>query len=163
MEDNDIEITENDSEIAQKRQRVTKAQLRRRINKVYKLLLQGWTYTDLIQFSSKEWGISPRQTSKYIAAATKEIEETAIEVRQNAFNELLASHKEMKKTANSAMDLRLVLDIDKEDAKLLGLYAASKNFNLDIDLSSLTDEQLIAIRDGADILEVLRQSSEDGG
>jgi len=56
-----------------------------------------------------------------------------------------------------SQDWKTVLDVDKEDAKLLGLYAAEKLLNFDIDWDSLTTEQVERIAAGEDPLKVLQR------
>lgn len=52
-------------------------------------------------------------------------------------------------------DLKLLLSCNQRRAKLLGLDAPKRRRNFDIDLQTLTDEQLTRLAAGEDVLDVL--------
>lgn len=97
-----------------------------RINRVYQLLIQGWHRSDIVQFGSKEWGVSDRSVDEYIRRANTIINANAKVKQKRELNKMLNRHDDMRSRAYKVDDLRLILDIDREDAKILGLYQPEK-------------------------------------
>lgn len=104
----------------------TKAETKRRIKAVSKLLLNGASRADILQYAIESWNISEPQTDKYIASANKGFAQSAvfssdeqIGIAINRLNRLYMYHLENK-------DYRDALTVQKEINKLFGLYAPEK-------------------------------------
>ena len=97
-----------------------------RVDTIYLLILQGHRIPHIVQKSSKKWGVSERQVYYYVRRAQTLIREQAERVRQEAFDEHLMARRLLRKLAHDANDERLAFDILKDEARLLGLYAAEQ-------------------------------------
>jgi len=139
-----------------------KERVQKRVETVYRLILQGETIPNICQNLSKIEGVSERTVYRYIARARAMIHAEAKRVRAEAFDEHLAARRRMRKDAHDAKDGRLAFDLLRDEAKLLDLYPAqkSKQEALNIDVAKLTDEQLDRIIAGEDPLIVLATSSQ---
>jgi hypothetical protein len=150
----------DDAAAKKEHRKATNALRDQRVQVVYQLLLQGFTSAQILQ-NIASWGLSPRSNAYYIAAATKRIRAAAAELRASMLEQMLARHADLRVKLYVAQDYATVLAVDKEDAKLLGLYAPEKGVNLQINWESLTDEQLRRVADGEDILKVLGEVKND--
>jgi len=128
----------------------------KRINVVYELMLMGYPVPVILQ-NIAPWGLSKRQNQYYIKWATQRIHEVAAAAQKDAALQMLARHADLRKKMYAAAQHRDVLEVDKEDAKLMGLYPTEKSVNLDIDWNSFTTAQLERIAAGEDILKVLAE------
>lgn len=104
----------------------TKAEVKRRIRAISKLLLNGASRADILQYAIELWSISEAMVDKYIAKANEGFKQSAAfnndaEVGKaiNRLNRLYMAHIENK-------DYREALAVQKELNKLLGLYAPEK-------------------------------------
>ncbi len=137
--------------------KATNGQKNQRIRAVFELLLSDTPRPDIMQYSANNWGLTTRQTDKYIAWANELIEAESAAMQTEAFAQALGKLKIMRHSALKAVDLRLAFDMTKEINKLLNLYPPkeSKVTNLDVDLSQLTDDQLQRIAAGEDPASVM--------
>lgn len=103
--------------------KVDNATAAQRVEVVYRMLLDGWTNTQICQNVSKSWGCTDRQSYRYIEQARKRIEEEAAKYRADAFSEHLMARRELRRDSK---DKRLTLDILKDEAQLLDLYPAKR-------------------------------------
>lgn len=128
-----------------------------RIRAVYELLISDTPRPDIMQYSANNWGLTTRQTDKYIAWANEVIAEEASRIQTKAFEQHLAKRAALRHKALKDGDARLAFEILKDESKLLNLYPAkeSKVTNLDVDLSQLTDDQLQRIAQGDDPASVM--------
>lgn len=101
--------------------------VRRRVQEIYDLLLQGDSLSNIVQNCSKSMGVSTRQVYKYAARARALIKKEAARVREEAFEEHLIARRQMRKDAHEAKDKRLAFDILKDETKLLDLYPAERH------------------------------------
>jgi hypothetical protein len=107
----------------------SKAEVLQRVEKVFELRLGGAEYADIVQYASapeQAWGVSGRQIWNYIAAADRRIKQ-----RFDARAEhLLARHLLQRRTlyahAMGAGDFRTALAVLQDEAKLEGLYPATR-------------------------------------
>jgi len=139
--------------------RSTDAETIERVNKIYQLLIQGWHRPEILQFGVKTWGISERSVDEYIRYANTDIKKNAEAKQKRALNYMLNRHSDLISRAYTEGNLRLALDVDREDAKLMGLYAPEKSSNLNINLNELTDEQLERLAKGENVYSVLANKS----
>ncbi len=101
----------------------TQAQLAERVRIVFELLLSGTPRVDIIQYSSKNWGVTGRMCDKYIAKANELIHAEATKIIENAFEDHLVMRDSLRLAALKDGDKRLAHEILRDTAKLLGLYA----------------------------------------
>jgi hypothetical protein len=107
----------------------TKAEVRKRVEEVFKLRLGGAEFADIREYArapEQAWGVSDGQLWRYIAAADKLVKE-----RFDAKAEhLLARHLLQRRTLYAhcvgAGDFRTALAVLKDEAELEGLYPPQK-------------------------------------
>jgi|TARA_Y100000361_G_scaffold154095_1_gene178127 hypothetical protein len=102
--------------------RCTAAEKQFRIARCSRMMANGATRSDLVQYAAHTWGISKRQCDEYIAEARKELEEDWNLDRQ-AFAAVLLSqlnivHKKALETSNLAVTLGCI----NSAAKIARLY-----------------------------------------
>ena len=51
----------------------TNAEIKKRITEIYKMLIQAYSYSDIIRYCSEKYQVSSRTAEKYIDVATKRI------------------------------------------------------------------------------------------
>ena len=98
-----------------------------RINAVLALIHRGWASPRIVQNIAQTWDIERRQAYAYMKSARKRIEKLYAEKRVGLVGEILSRHNDLRDKGYADNDFRLILDVDKEDAKLLGLYPAEKH------------------------------------
>ena len=106
--------------------RANAAEQERRIQSVYERLLHGARRFEILQFVAKTWGGSARTADDLIAAANALIKHQAAQTRDENFAEQVALRRSLRSKAAESNDYRLMLDIARDEAKLLDLYPAEK-------------------------------------
>ncbi len=135
-----------------------------RVEVVYRLILHGWTPTQIVQnitnpLSKDYWGVNSRQTYNYIRTAYRRIREDAAKLRRDALEEHLLARRLLRR---ETADPKVQLEVLKDEAKLLGLYPPVQATLATVDLTRLTDEQLERIANGEDPRIVLAAPSAGG-
>ncbi len=102
--------------------KTTTSEKEHRINEIYKKLLEGASRPAIIHYSSNSWGVSTRATDEYIKQARQRMQSDLDSARQTAMAEHLAARRKLRYEANMSGDNRLVLDVLRDEAKLLSLY-----------------------------------------
>lgn len=101
-----------------------KATVEQRIELVYRLILDGWESTAIVQNSTvKAWGLKNRQVWAYIGRARTRMKKELAKYRKVALEEHIAARRKLRREAS---DGRLALEVLRDEAKLLGLYAPEK-------------------------------------
>jgi len=103
-----------------------KIEYEQRVDVVLGLMARGWRKVRIVQNVSKTWDVTSRQAYNYARSAEKRIAAIGQRKREGLLDELLARHDDLRDKGYGDRDHRLVLDVDKEDAKLLGLYPPTK-------------------------------------
>jgi hypothetical protein len=100
------------------------AEIERRIEAVYRLILDGWDSTAIVQNStSRGWGVKSRQIRGYIRRARTRMRAELEKYRLVALEEHVAARRKLRKETH---DERVKLEVLRDEAKLLGLYAAER-------------------------------------
>ena len=96
--------------------------------KIYQisLLLRRKPMAFIIEYMRAEWHIEKAQAYRYIAAARKEWKKYFEKLKKDGMAYHVAQIRDLKDKAYTENDMRLVLDITKEEAKLMGIYPAEK-------------------------------------
>lgn len=128
--------------------RTTEADVAMRVEAVRRLILQGANRYDILQFVAKNWCASARMADDYVARARQSILEAMKPERAQNLAEHIEARRDIRRKANEAKDHRLVLDVLKDEAKLMDLYPADRSDVRFMDMSKLTDEELRAIASG---------------
>ena len=106
----------------------TNAEMNKRVNEIYSLILSRVNRTQILQYASKKWGeISDRTVDSYISKARDLIQkETAIN-RKDALAEHIATRNQLYQIALKKEKLQTCLQILDSTAKLQGLHEALPN------------------------------------
>ena len=80
----------------------------------------------IIEYCKKTYHIEKAQAYHYINEARKEWEQYYKKLKANGLTYHAAQLRDLKDNANTTQDWRLLLDITKEEAKLMGIYPAEK-------------------------------------
>jgi hypothetical protein len=104
--------------------KATKVEMGQRTHEVTNMLLSGASRGDILRIASEKWGASERTADTHISRARAILHEQAEAYRQSAFAEHIAARRALRKLAHEREDWRLVLELLRDEAKLLGLYAA---------------------------------------
>jgi|WetSurMetagenome_2_1015567.scaffolds.fasta_scaffold82367_7 hypothetical protein len=102
------------------------ATIETRVDEIYQLMIQGWQTVNILHYAAQKWEIKDREVKNYIQKARKRIKQNYESRQKVALSEMIARHDDMRSRLYKEGDLRGVLDVDKEDSKLLGLYAPEK-------------------------------------
>lgn len=97
-----------------------------RIEDLKSRLLQGVSDFFLRKYAVATWDVSHSQARRYIQHAKKLIRHEAKPYTDDVFLDHLAIRRDLRKRANEQGDLKLVLEIAKDEASLLALYDVKK-------------------------------------
>jgi hypothetical protein len=100
-----------------------------RVEEVFKLRLGGAEFADIRQFASEpeqNWNVSDRQLWRYIAAADKLVKERFDARAEHLLNRHLLQRRTLFAHAMGAGDFRTALAVLQDEARLEGLYPATK-------------------------------------
>ena len=105
----------------------TNAEVKARVEEVFRLRLDGAQYHDIVQFAAEnDWNVRERQIREYMARADKLL----VERRDKSRQQLIALHMARRETlyarALNAADYRTALAVLCDAAKLRGLYPSDK-------------------------------------
>lgn len=100
----------------------TAVEYQKRINEVYLALINGSSRDEILGNARAKWGVERAAADTLIARARKRLDEEASEYRAMAMAEHLAARRHLRSQAAQARDRRLVLEVLRDEAKLLGLY-----------------------------------------
>ena len=133
--------------------RANLAEKARRTAAVYELLLDGYTYEDLVAFITQTYKVGKRQAGYYVRWARERMEEELAKRRESALAEHIAARQRLRRKVTD--DDRLVLQILKDEAELLGLYEQTVRLKGDKeepvwlgDVRDLSDDELKQIAGG---------------
>ena len=111
--------------------RADKATYEQRMTVIIGLIIRGMNAARIVPNIAAQWDITERHGRNYVRAARRRLEALAEHKRKHLLDEMIVRHDDLREKGYTGGDLKLVLDVDKEDAKLLGLYPAEKH-ELDI-------------------------------
>ncbi len=121
-----------------------------RVNQVLSLIHRGWDSAKIVPNISSAWNVTDRQARGYVQSARTRIAKLYEHKRRHMVSEILARHDDLRDKGYANADYGLVLDTDKEDAKLLGLYAPERHeVNLSGDALDAAIERELARLAGA--------------
>ncbi len=107
----------------------TKAEVMKRVEEVFKLRLGGAEFSDIVQYASapeQNWNVSERQLWNYIAAADRLVKERFDAKAEHLLNRHVLQRRTLYAHAMGAGDFRTALAVLQDEAKLEGLYPATK-------------------------------------
>ena len=101
--------------------RSTKVETEHRINAVYKLLAEGNSRSQVIQFVSEKWGVTDRQADNYMARAREKLLEDCEMERPAWIAEALARLRTYEKAAFKEKQNQTAINSVQAQAKLIGI------------------------------------------
>jgi len=99
----------------------TKAAKEFRVNTVYKLLIDGKSRGDIVQFCSDEWNVSIRQGDTYIAEAREKIEADCTISRQEFLAEAIVGLRSIRQQAERRGQYQVAVNTVRLMTELVGL------------------------------------------
>src|SRR5215470_19650666 len=108
----------------------SKAEVRKRVEEVFKLRLGGANLADIVQYASapeQAWGVAERQIANYIKAADQLMVERFDAKAPCLLNRHLLQRDQVFAHAMGAGDFRTALAVLDSGAKLLGLFPAERH------------------------------------
>ena len=91
------------------------------------LLLRRKPLSFIIEYIRKNWGLEKAQAYNYIKLARNEWKKYFTNLKHAGVSYHVTQMRDLKDQAFIEKDTRLVLDIAKEEAKLMGIYPAEKH------------------------------------
>lgn len=107
--------------MAKKTKKPTTAERDNRITKVYKLLLDGSSRPEIMEYCSKNWGLQRAATDNLIQEATKQIQSDLESVRPSALASTIKKQRDLYQQALVMNNLGVARQVLMDTAKLLGL------------------------------------------
>jgi hypothetical protein len=107
----------------------TKAEVRQRVNEVFKLRLGGAEFADIREYAAapeRAWGVSDTQLWRYIRGADTLCKDHFDAQAEHLLNRHLLQRRTLYAHAMGAGDFRTALAVLQDEAKLEGLYPATK-------------------------------------
>lgn len=105
--------------------RIDEVEKQKRIYQV-SLLLRRRPVSFIVDFIRQEWGIERAQAFNYIRLAKEEWKKYFANMKSSGIGYHISQMREIKDKAHGNDDLRLVFDIAKEEAKLMGMEIERK-------------------------------------
>lgn len=110
-----------------KRTKSDHAEVALRVEEVLVLKLDGATIREIREHAvEKGWGVSDTQLYRYQASAEKLLDAELKERRRNVVNRHLARRERLYAKAIKCDDIRVALEVMRDEAKLRGLYPDSE-------------------------------------
>jgi len=105
-----------------------------------------------VQFIAQEWGLEKRQAFNYIKLAKEEWARYFANMKSSGIGYHISQMREIKDKAYGNDDLRLVFDVAKEEAKLMGMEIERKEIGgpgsfAEFMKATIAKEQELNVRD----------------
>ena len=108
--------------------RATNAEISRRVDQIYTLMLGGASYRDILAHCEKhEWPVKKRMIDHYIQRARERFEQAAETKRGQEFGRALDRLEDLYSRNLKIQDYKAALAVVKERLTLLGLYPPAKS------------------------------------
>lgn len=101
--------------------KASKAEFENRINEVFSMLVIGATTAHIVRYSSETWGVTRRQTEKYIARATERLKKLATIDREVEVSKAIKRYEMIFQKALKDGQYYAAINAQKELCKLLAL------------------------------------------
>jgi len=98
------------------------AEIEKRINTVYSLILDCYSTNNICRYASEKWGISSRQAERLIKEARDRMIKIASIDNEQAFAEEVEARRQLIKIALAEKRLQTALNAMDSRAKLRGLF-----------------------------------------
>lgn len=98
------------------------AEIEKRVNQVYSLILQCHSTEKIVAYARQTWGINRAQTTRYIQRARDRMKEVCAIEREEAYAEELELRREIIRKALDDKKYQTALQAADSRAKLRGLF-----------------------------------------
>ena len=113
---------QNGGHLGTKQKKSTFAEAEKRRQIVFEMYCHDESYSSIARYCAENWGIRSRQTQTYVSQAKKRLEKETLPKYEEELKKALMRRKRLKQKAEKDNDHWLVLAIEKDEAKLRGLY-----------------------------------------
>jgi hypothetical protein len=103
-------------------QKSDNAEIEKRVNKVYSLILQCHSTEKIVAYARQTWGINRAQTTRYIKRARDQMKEVCAIEREEAYAEEMELRREIIRKALDEKKYQTALQAADSRAKLRGLF-----------------------------------------
>lgn len=111
----------------------TNAEYEKRVNDVYTLILSCASRQKIWQYASNQWGVSKREMDRYIAEATKRLEEKIDQDATALRDKHIRMKQDLYNRAYADKNWALCKEIENDMAKFFDLYPEKESaLNLNI-------------------------------
>lgn len=118
------------------------AEILQRVNDVYKLLVRGASRSEIVQYSSKEWGITDRQADTYMKRARAYFNQRIQVERDQELGQALERYEMLFQRAFKVQDYKTCIQAQARIDKIMGLEQNN------ITVKTWQDEALDSIKRG---------------
>ncbi len=128
-----------------KRSKATIAQKIKRVSEVYNMLLSGKSRTQILQIITRKYKVCESSCDKYISEARRKLKRYIEKDMTTGLRKRLARRELMFSKAFEDGKIDLCLEIEKDTAKIEGLYTEKikvDNTNVVSDFSNMKNEDL---------------------
>lgn len=108
------------------RHKSTAIEYQKRVETTRRLILRGMDTDDILQNITAEYEVKVRMARHYIAAARKKNQAWVDFNEDDLLSEHIAHRRDLRRRAAAAGDLKAELATARDEAQLIGLYAAQK-------------------------------------
>lgn len=102
--------------------KTTAAEVEQRVNQIYMLLLQGEPREKICQYASQNWGITSRQTDRYITSARQRMTQALDVDRETLRGQAIAQRNDLYRLAYKERKYFTSLQILDSRDRILGLF-----------------------------------------
>jgi len=106
--------------------RISQLECERRTAQVVTLVLSGLRPSEIYRITMSEWGASRRTIARYLNRAQADLQPLLEEQKGARVAEHIAHRRDLRRRARTAGDLRIELEVAKDEARLLQLYPAER-------------------------------------
>ena len=96
-----------------------------RVNTVYKLLSDGASRSQIVEFVANEWNVSARQADNYIASARQKLEQDCTISRQEFLAEAIVGLRSIRQQAEKRGQYQVAVNTVRLMTELVGLDGKS--------------------------------------
>lgn len=132
--------------VSKKAIKSTKAEVELRVQTIVKWILQGRSYTDIVRYSAKNWGISSRQADNYVKMAKDDVKATTKITKEEQITLAIARYNDLYLQNYTGKDFRECRNVQDSLNKLLGLNEAEK-IDITTKMEGMTEDQLYILTD----------------
>lgn len=111
--------------------KASNADIKRRVNTIYRMLAKGETRAEILRYASETWGVTERTAEEYLSRATSIFNEQASKDHERQYGLAMTRLTIVFGEALDASDYQGAIAAQREINKIIGLYApVNQNVNV---------------------------------